>query len=145
MRSMIILLTMATTVLAVMMLPVRPAAEPLPALAAPVPLSAAQRPPERSVVGTLDRVDGAAIEFVVNSISGRQTFRLQPGATIRQGSKTIKPAELAAHKGERVKVRYRESGGVRQAEYVVLATPAPRPPKTHADARQDVEPDSHPR
>jgi hypothetical protein len=138
-------LTMAMTAVAVMTLPLRPAAEPGPALSVPVPVPAPQSPPERSVVGTLDRVDRAAIEFVVNSTSGRQTFQLQPGATIRQGSKTIKPAELAAHKGERVKVRYRESGGVRRAEYIVLATPAPRPPKTDTDARQVVEPDSHSR
>jgi hypothetical protein len=38
----------------------------------------------------------------------------------------VKPADLSAHKGERVKVRYRESGGVRQAEWIVLASPPAR-------------------
>ena len=133
---MIILVTVAATAIAAVMLPLRPAAPPAPApaVAAPAPVPAPQPSPERSVVGTLDRVDAEAAEFVVNSTSGRQTFRLQSGATIRQGSKTVKPAELAAHKGERVKVRYRESGGVRRAEYVVLATPAPKAPKTRPEA-----------
>ena len=100
---------------------------------------AVQQPPERSVVGTLDRVDAAATELVVNTTSGKQTFRLQAGATIRRGSKTIKPSELAAHKGERVKVRYRESGGVRRAEWIVLATPAPKPPKTSEWAAGELQ------
>src|SRR6476659_251771 len=95
--------------------------------AAPAAIPAAlseEQPPERSVVGTLDRVDAAASQIVVSTASGKQTFQLQSGATIRQGSKTIKPSELAAHKGERLKVRYRESGGVRRAEWLVLAVPA---------------------
>jgi hypothetical protein len=137
---MIVLLTVAVTAIAAMVVPMRPAASPVPALPVPVPVREPQQPPERSVVGTLDRVDAAATELVVNTTSGRQTFRLQTGATIRQGSKTVKPSELAAHKGERVKVRYRESGGVRRAEWIVLATPAPRPPKTRVWVAEDGQP-----
>jgi hypothetical protein len=84
------------------------------------------QPPERSVVGTLDAVDPKTMQIVVGSAAGKQTLHLQDGATIRQGSKTVKPADLPAHKGERVKVRYRESGGVRQAEWIVLASPPAR-------------------
>jgi hypothetical protein len=98
---------------------VRPAAAPPVGLPSP----AVEQPPERSVVGTLDRVDASATQIVVNTSSGKQTFQLQSGVTIRQGSKTIKPSELAAHKGERLKVRYRESGGVRRAEWLVIAVP----------------------
>jgi hypothetical protein len=116
-RLTVILLAIATISAAVI---VRPAAAPA---AIPGPPDAPQ-PPERSVVGTLDRVDAAATEIVVSTASGKQTFQLQSGATIRQGSKTIKPSELASHKGERLKVRYRESGGVRRAEWLVLAVPA---------------------
>ena len=61
---------------------------------------------------------------MVKTASGKQRFVLQDGATIRQGSKTIKASELAAHKGERVKVRYRESAGVRRAEWIVVASPS---------------------
>jgi len=85
-----------------------------------------QQPPERSLVGTLDEVDAAAALIVVKTATGRQSFLVQNGATIRQGSKTIKAAELGAHRGERVKVRYREAaGGVRRAEWIILASPPP--------------------
>jgi len=82
-----------------------------------------QQPPERSLVGTLDQVDDQAAEFVVKTANGKQRFVLQSGATIRQGSKTIKASELSAHKGERVKVRYRETAGQRRAEWIVVASP----------------------
>jgi hypothetical protein len=100
-----------------------------PALAralAPAPVT---QPPERSVIGTLDAFDPKTMQIVVGSATGKQTLHLQTGVTIRQGSKIVKPSELAAHKGERVKVRYRESGGVQQAEWIVLASPPAKRPK----------------
>jgi len=114
------------------MLIVTPAAHPL---AAPHVLvepdsSPAEQPPERSLVGTLDQVDAAATEFVVKTTTGKQRFVLQNGATIRQGSKTIKASDLASHKGERVKVRYRESAGERRAEWIVVASPPSGKAKT---------------
>jgi hypothetical protein len=97
-----------------------------PASSAPAVVSPPDQPPERAVVGTLDRVDAGGSEFIVATSTGKQNFRLEAGATIRQGSKTIKPADLAMHKGERVKVRYHESGGARRADWVVLASPQTR-------------------
>lgn len=82
------------------------------------------------MVGTLDQIDDQATEIVVKTASGKQRFLLQSDATIRQGSKTIKASELAAHKGERVKVRYRESAGERRAEWVVVASPPSHKVKT---------------
>jgi hypothetical protein len=100
-----------------------PAPSPSTESAMPAIAAAAVQPPERSVVGTLDAVDGKTMQIVVSSAAGKQTLHVAAGATIRQGSKTVKPSELASHKGERIKVRYRESGGVRQAEWIVLASP----------------------
>ena len=94
--------------------------------------SAVTQPPERSIVGTLEVVDPKTMQIVVSSTSGKQTLHLQTGATIRQGSKTIKVSDLPAHNGERVKVRYRESKGVQQAEWIVLASPPAKRPK-HSD------------
>jgi hypothetical protein len=91
---------------------------------------ASQQPPERSMVGTLEQVDNQASEFVVKTTNGQQRFVLLNGATIRQGSKTIKASELASHKGERVKVRYRESSGERRAEWIVVASPPSHKVKT---------------
>ncbi len=120
MRLTTILLTiLTTTALSAMWAPVGPSAQ----LAA---LAVSPQPPERSVVGTLERVDAAAANLVVKTATGPQTFTLQSDATIRQGSKTIKASELAAHKGERVKVRYRDVSGIHRAEWIVVATPARR-------------------
>lgn len=92
--------------------------------------ASSQQPPERSLVGTLDQVDDQATEFVVKTSNGQQRFVLINGATIRQGSKTIKASELASHKGERVKVRYREASGERRAEWIVVASPPSHKVKT---------------
>jgi hypothetical protein len=122
-RLTFILLAIATTWMVV----ATRAAHPLAAsraLAEPDGSFVVQQPPERSLVGTLDQVDPAATEFVVKTTAGKQRFILQSGATIRQGSKTIKASELAAHKGEKVKVRYREASGERRAEWIVLASPS---------------------
>lgn len=74
-------------------------------------------------------MDATSQQITVATTSGKLVFRVPSGATIRQGSKTLKPSELPAHKGERVKVRYRENGGERRADWIVLAAPARRPPK----------------
>jgi hypothetical protein len=122
-RLTILLLTFTTLILVATRV-VRPASVAAYAgVDAPAPAASGQ-PPERSLVGTLDQVDSEATAFVVKTDKGKQTFVLQSGATIRQGSKTIKAADLAAHKGERVKVRYREAEGVRRAEWIVVASPS---------------------
>ena len=87
----------------------------------PQPVAPVLQPSERSAVGVLDQIDTAKMEIAVATSGGRIVFRVQNGATIRQGSRTIKPGELAAHKGERVKVRYRDSGKERVAHWIVLA------------------------
>jgi hypothetical protein len=124
-RRLTIILLTVTTVLAAM-----GAGRPSPGALPPADRAAwaVEQPPERSVVGTLDQVDAAATAIIVKTPSGKQTFALQDGATIRQGSKAIKVSELGAHKGERVKVRYRDVGGVHRAEWIVVATPS-RPRK----------------
>ncbi len=107
-----------------------PARLPLPLhLPPPQPAVAQTQPPEHSVIGTLDDVNVAAMQIVVGASSGRRTLHLQPGVIIRQGSRTIKVSELPAHKGERVKVRYRERGGVQRAAWIVLASPPARASK----------------
>lgn len=97
---------------------------------APAASSEGAQSADQSVVGTLEQIDAAAMQIVVATASGRLTFRVQNGATIRQGSKKLTPAALASHKGERVKVRYRESAGVRRAEWIVLAPGPARPQKS---------------
>ena len=90
-----------------------------------------QQPPEKAVVGTLESVSTGATQIVVSTPNGRQTFTVESDAMVRQGSRTIKTAELQSHRGERVKVRYHESGGVKRAAWIVLASPAKKA-KQHA-------------
>ncbi len=116
--------------------PARPVPVPVPPSH---PVAGPTQPPERSVIGTLEDVNVPAMQIVVASSSGRRTLHLQAGLTIRQGSKTIKVAELPAHKGERVKVRYRESGGVQRAAWIVLASPPAAPPR-HSAAESQATP-----
>lgn len=123
MRLTILLLAITTSTLVATHV-VRPASVAAYAGTEDLATAASEQPPERSLVGTLDQVTPEATEFVVKTDKGQQTFQLQNGATIRQGSKTIKASELAAHKGERVKVRYREAEGVRRAEWIVVASPS---------------------
>ena len=113
---------MATSVVVVAMRTVHPTDVSLARPPAPV-VAQAQQPPEKSVVGTLESVSANAAEIVVTTSSGKQTFAVDNGATVRQGSRTIKTADLQSHKGERVKVRYRESGGVKRAAWIVVAAP----------------------
>lgn len=122
----------ATTVAVAMRTTSHPAATaPVHALAlAP---AAEQQPPEKAVVGTLESVSAGAAQIVVSTTAGKQTFTVDSGAMVRQGSRTIKAVELQSHKGERVKVRYRESGGVKRAAWIVLAAAPPaRKGKQHA-------------
>ncbi len=74
-------------------------------------------------------MDGASGDITVATGTGHLVFRVQSSATVRQGSRTLKPSDLGAHRGERVKVRYRESGSERRADWIVVAAPARRPSK----------------
>ena len=116
---------MLAAVSAVVLLSIPPTGARVAAMAA-LPLAAAQQSAEQSAVGTLDQVDVGASQIVVATTSGKLAFRVQTGATIRQGSTKLSPAALASHKGERVKVRYRESGGVRRADWIVVAAARPQ-------------------
>lgn len=96
--------------------------------AAPLQIRAtpSQQPAEQSAVGTLERVDTAKQQITVATTGGRLLFHVQSGATIRQGSRTLKQSDLVSHTGERVKVRYREAGGERSAHWIVVAAPVRR-------------------
>jgi hypothetical protein len=110
-----------------------PAAGPPLVVEAPaIPPIEQQQPPEKSVVGTLESVSPNAAQIVVSTSGGKQTFAVESGAMVRQGSRTIKAADLQSHKGERVKVRYHEAGGVKRAAWIVFAAPPAKKAKPKA-------------
>ena len=86
------------------------------AFAAPVKSQA------HSLIGTLDKVDGQTL--TVKTAKGSETVMLAPTARIHRASKTLAVADLASHTGDRVKVRYMESGGQKQAQSVTLSSAA---------------------
>lgn len=102
--------------------------EPAPPRPAPPAVSQPPRvvtPGEQSVIGTIDRYDPATRQLIVNLGKTTLAFHVTSDATVRQGSRKLKPDELSAHRGVRVKLRYSESAGRRRADWIVLA-PAPR-------------------
>ena len=82
-------------------------------------LMAAQRGGDRSIVGTLQRVDGQTLTVVTSA--GAETVTLSSSATVRVGSRTLTVAELAMRTGSRIKVRYTESGGRKEAQSITVA------------------------
>lgn len=73
-----------------------------------------------SLVGTLQKVDGQTL--TVETKKGPETVMLSPSAQIRHGSKTLAAADLAGETGSRVKVRYRETNGHKEAQTVTVSS-----------------------
>jgi expansin (peptidoglycan-binding protein) len=126
-RLTLVLLAAATAGIVLVASREDPGTTPLTAATA-VPATALvqQAPPERSVIGNLDKIDVAAMQIVVATSTGKMAFRVKQGATIRQGSRTLAAADLAHHKGERVKIRYLEVDGQRHTDWIMLAAPPRR-------------------
>ena len=82
-------------------------------------------PGQQSVIGTVEKYDPAARLLTVNLGKTAVAFYVTSDATIRQGSRRIRAAELTTHHGVRVKLRYSVSAGQRRADWIMLA-PAPR-------------------
>ena len=73
-----------------------------------------------SLIGTLDKVDGQTL--TVKTAKGMETVMLAPTARIHRATKTLTAVDLASHTGDRVKVRYMENGGQKQAQSVTLSS-----------------------
>ena len=80
---------------------------------------AAQPGGDRAVVGTLQRVEGQTLTLLTSH--GTETVVLSPTATVHVGSRTLALSELASRTGSRIKVRYTESGGQKQAQSITVA------------------------
>ena len=111
------------------------APEPAPPRAVPhvLPRQAAATPGAQSVIGSLEKYDAATRQLTVSLGKTSMAFQITGDATIRQGSHRLRAAELAAHRGVRVKLRYTEAAGQRRADWIMLA-PAPRPAKPAASS-----------
>jgi hypothetical protein len=78
-----------------------------------------------SLTGTLEKYDASGNSIVVNTGKGTETLSLASDSSIRMGAAHVAPADLTAHTGQRVKVRYSETNGQRMVQTLqVEGTPA---------------------
>lgn len=87
----------------------------------------AVRPAEAALVGTIERFEESARRLTLETSGGRVTFVLAGDAMIRQGSRTLLPRDLAAHRGRSAKVRYTLSQGRRLAHWVMVSSDGATP------------------
>jgi hypothetical protein len=73
-----------------------------------------------SLVGTLQKVDGQTI--TVQTPKGVETVMLVSSSKIHRGAATIQAESLSSYSGQRVKVRYVDSNGQKQAQMVTLSS-----------------------
>ena len=92
---------------------------------------------ERSVVGTLEKVDGQTI--TVKTAKGVETFSVTPTAQIRHNTASVALANLGSQTGSRIKVRYSEANGQKQAEALTVSDP-PAKPAAKAAAKPAAKP-----
>jgi hypothetical protein len=74
----------------------------------------------RSVTGTLDRYDSSGNSIVINTGKTTETLVLSSDSAIRMGAQRMTPADLTAHAGQKVKVRYSESNGQKTVSSVQI-------------------------
>jgi len=72
-----------------------------------------------SIVGTLQKVEGQTL--TVKTEKGTEVLTLAPSAHITHGSSSIAAADLSHQTGSRVKIRYMDSNGQKQAESVTVS------------------------
>ena len=72
-----------------------------------------------ALVGTLQKVDGQTL--TIKTAKGTEDVTLAPSARIHVGSKTMTAADLNHETGARVKVRYTEKSGHKQAQSVAVS------------------------
>jgi hypothetical protein len=78
-----------------------------------------------SVAGKLEKYDPSANSIVINTGKGTQTLTLGSASSIRMGAATLTPADLTAHAGAQVKVRYSEANGQRMVQTIQIEGGAP--------------------
>ena len=82
--------------------------------------AATVKPKAHAMVGTLQKVDGGIM--TVQTPKGAESVRLVSGSWIHKGAQRIEPGSLPSYAGQRVKVRYVDRDGEKQAETVTLAS-----------------------
>ena len=83
----------------------------------------AKIPVAASSVGKIEKYEAANRTLTLSTTKGQQAFVLAANATIREGSKSMRDADIASKIGQRAKVRYSEATGQKTAEAVMILSP----------------------
>jgi F0F1-type ATP synthase membrane subunit c/vacuolar-type H+-ATPase subunit K len=75
----------------------------------------------QALSGTIAAYDASGNTLTIKTATGDQTVSIGANTRIREGSKTLKAADLAGLTGRNVKVRCRESGGKLVADSITIA------------------------
>ena len=89
-----------------------------------------------SLTGTLEKYDASGNTIVVNTGKGTETLSLASDSSIRMGAARVAPADLTAHTGQRVKVRYSETNGQKMVQTLQLEGSAARTASAQAPAKK---------
>jgi hypothetical protein len=73
-----------------------------------------------SITGTLDKYDASGNSIVVKTAKNTETLVLSSDSAIRMGAQRMTPADLTAHAGQKVKVRYSETNGQKTVSSVQI-------------------------
>ncbi len=103
------------------------------ALAAPS-YAAPAKATSHSIVGTLQKVAGQTL--TVQTPKGVETVTLVSSSQIHRGAASIQAVTLSSYAGQRIKVRYVDSNGQKQAKSVTLASA----PKAAGSAKPALDP-----
>ena len=92
------------------------------AFAAPAKTAKAKSPSAKSqsLVGTLQKFDNQTL--TVQTSKGTETVTLAPNVQVRHGSKTMAASALGSQTGSRIKVRYNEANGQKQARSITVSS-----------------------
>jgi len=82
--------------------------------------AAPAKPKAHAVVGTLAKVDGQTI--TVETTKGPETVLLVSSSRIHRGASAVEASTLRIYTGQRVKVRYVDLDGGKQAQTLTIAT-----------------------
>jgi len=79
-----------------------------------------------TTTGTVSKFDAAGNTLTVTTPKGDVSFMVGSSASVMVGGKKGTAADLASHTGDKVSVRYTESGGEKSAQSVHVTSAAPK-------------------
>jgi len=109
------------------------APKPATKAAAEKPAKAAKATPV-TATGTVSKYDAASNTLTVTTAKGDETFVVGSTASVTAAGKKVMASDLPSHMGQKVTVKYTESGGQKMVESVRVTTPAA--PKTASASKK---------